>query len=53
VYAACHRQGGGESRKWILAKDDLSYHFSSSRFYENGIDEFGFLNNIFTIFNGD
>jgi putative transposase len=41
------------SGKWMLAKDDLSYHFSSSRFYENGIDEFGFLNNIFTMFDGD
>jgi putative transposase len=41
------------SGKWMLAKDDLSYHFSSSRFYENGIDEFGFLNNIFTMLDGD
>jgi putative transposase len=41
------------SGKWMLAKDDLSYHFSSSRFYENGIDEFGFLNNIFTMFDRD
>jgi putative transposase len=30
------------SGKWLLAKDDLSYHFSSARFYENGVDEFGF-----------
>jgi hypothetical protein len=41
------------SGKWMLAKVDLSYHFSSSRFYENGKDEFGFLNNIFTVFNGE
>jgi hypothetical protein len=32
---------------------DLSYHFSLVRFYENGIDRFGFLNNIFTMFDGD
>jgi putative transposase len=38
---------------WLLAKDDLSYHFSSSRFYESGIDEFGFLKNIFHLFDGD
>jgi putative transposase len=41
------------SGKWLLAKDDLDYHFSSARFYENGIDEFGFLKNIFTLFDGD
>jgi putative transposase len=39
--------------KWQLAKDDLSYHFSSSRFYETGIDEFGFINNLFQVFDGD
>ena len=38
--------------KWTLAKDDLDYYYSSARFYENGIDEFGFLNNIFTEFDG-
>ena len=38
--------------KWILAKDDLDYYYSSARFYENGVDEFGFLNNIFEIFDG-
>ncbi len=41
------------SGKWHLAKDDLSYHFSTARFYENGIDDFGFLKNIFTLFDGD
>jgi putative transposase len=40
------------SGKWVLAKDDLDYRFSSSRFYEYGIDEFGFLKNTFTIFDG-
>ena len=39
--------------KWKLSKDDLDYHFSSARYYETGIDDFGFLNNIFNIFNGD
>ncbi len=41
------------SGKWQLAKDDLSYHFSSARFYETGIDEFGFLKNIYNLFDGD
>jgi hypothetical protein len=40
-------------KKWLLSVDDLGYHFSSARFYENGIDEFGFLKNIFTVFDGD
>ena len=39
--------------KWKLSKDDLDYHFSSARFYETGIDDFGFLNNIFKRFDGD
>jgi putative transposase len=41
------------SRKWLLAKDDISYHYSSARFYEFGIDEFGFLNSLYTVFDGD
>ena len=41
------------SGKWNLAKDDIDYHFSSARFYETGLDDFGFLKNIFTIFDGD
>jgi putative transposase len=41
------------SGKWLLAKDDLDYHFSSARFYESGEDEFGFLKNIFLLFDGD
>ena len=39
--------------KWKLSKDDLDYYFSSSRFYQTGIDDFGFLNNIFNVFDGD
>ena len=35
------------SGKWNLAKDYLDYHYSSARFYETGVDEFGFLNNLF------
>jgi putative transposase len=38
--------------KWTLAKDDLDYYYSSARFYDNGIDEFGFLNNLFNEFEG-
>ena len=41
------------SGKWKLAKDDISYYFSSARFYEYGIDEFGFLNNLYKVFDGD
>lgn len=41
------------SGKWLLAKDDISYHFSSAKFYETGIDDFGFLNNLYTVFDGD
>ena len=39
--------------KWTLAKDDLDYYYSSARFYENGVDNFGFLKNIFTLFDGE
>jgi putative transposase len=41
------------SKKWLLAKDDLGYHFSSACFYETCVDEFGFLKNIFQVFDGD
>jgi hypothetical protein len=39
--------------KWKLAKDYFSYHYSSVRFYETGIDAFGFLKNIFMVIYGD
>jgi len=39
--------------KWLLAKDDISYRWSSARFYEFGEDEFGFLKNLFWEFDGD
>ena len=39
--------------KWKLSKDDLDYFYSSSRFYETGFDEFGFLHNLFTVFDGE
>ena len=41
------------SGKWQLAKDYISYHYSSAKFYEFGIDEFGFLNNLYKVFDGD
>jgi putative transposase len=41
------------SGKWQLSKDDISYQYSSARFYEYGIDEFGFLNNLYKVFDGD
>ena len=39
--------------KWQLAKDYFSYHPSTTRFYETGVDEFGFLKNIFIALYGD
>jgi len=39
--------------KWLLSKDDISYQYSSAKFYETGEDDFGFLNNLFTIFDGE
>jgi putative transposase len=41
------------SKKWSLAKDDLDYYWSSARFYETGIDEFGFLKNLYSVFDGE
>ncbi len=41
------------NKKWQLAKDDLGYFYSSARFYETGKDEFGFLHNLFHVFDGD
>ena len=41
------------SGKWLLAKDDISYYYSSARFYETGIDEFGFLHNLYAVFDGE
>ena len=35
------------SGKWNLAKNYLDYYYSSAKFYETGVDEFGFLNNLF------
>ena len=35
------------SGKWGLAKNYLDYYYSSAGFYETGVDDFGFLNNIF------
>ncbi|MEQ1554582.1 MAG: transposase [Ferruginibacter sp.] len=41
------------NKKWQLAKDDLDYYFSSARYYETKKDEFGFLNNLYFIFDGE
>ena len=35
------------SGKWNLAKDYLDYYYSSARFYETGLEEFVFLNNLY------
>ena len=39
--------------KWFLAKDDISYYYSSATFYHNGTNDFGFLKNIYQVFDGD
>ena len=39
--------------KWRLAKDDINYYFSSARFYETGVDDFGFLTNLYAVFDGE
>ena len=39
--------------KWKLSQDDLGYYYSSARFYEMGIDEFGFLKDLYYLFDGD
>jgi hypothetical protein len=36
-----------KSFKRNLAKDYLDDYYSSAGFYETGVDEFGFLNNLF------
>ena len=41
------------SGKWRLAKDDISYYWSSALFYETGIDNFGFLSDIYKVFDGE
>ncbi len=41
------------SGKWQLSKDDLSYYYSSARFYHIGLDEFGFLSDLYSVFDGD
>ena len=38
---------------WSLSKYDLDYYYSSARFYETIIYEFGFLNNLYVVFNGE
>lgn len=38
--------------KWRLSKDDISYRYSSAKFYETGEDELGVLQDIFIEFDG-
>ena len=32
---------------WVLAKDEISYYYSSALFYETGQNDFGFLKNLY------
>ncbi len=41
------------TKAWRLAKDDINYYYSSARFYETGVDDFGFLKDIFLLFDGE
>ena len=38
--------------KWKLSKDDIAYPFSSALYYETGVDNFGFLNDLYEYFDG-
>ncbi|MEO7961288.1 MAG: hypothetical protein ABIR19_07070 [Ginsengibacter sp.] len=33
--------------KWTMAKDYLEYYYSSARFYDPDVDDFGFLHSLF------
>ncbi|WP_152266579.1 hypothetical protein [Agriterribacter humi] len=35
---------------WQLTDDPVKYYYSSAKYYETGIDDFGFLNNIVDMF---
>ncbi len=35
---------------WQLTDDPVKYYYSSAKYYETGIDDFGFLNNIMDMF---
>lgn len=39
--------------KWRLANTDIEYPYSSARFYETGVDDFGFLSDLYTVFDGE
>jgi putative transposase len=38
---------------WRLAKDDISYYYSSAMFYETGLNDFDFLKDLFAVFDGN
>lgn len=39
--------------RWMLVDHEWDYFFSSIRYYECDVDDFGFLNNVFAKFHGD
>ena len=41
------------SGKWGLSKNDISYYYSSARYYETGVDDFGFLCDLTSAFTGN
>ena len=41
------------SGKWRLSKDDIGYYYSSAKFYETEVDDFGFLKDLSTVFSGN
>jgi putative transposase len=38
---------------WKLSKVDFDYYYSSAGFYETGVDDFGFMNDLYSEFDGD
>ena len=36
-----------------LAKDDIGYYYSSAKYYQTGVYDFGFLNNVSKVFDGE
>lgn len=38
------------SERWQLCDDPVKYYYSSAKFYESGIDDFGFLTHIMEVF---
>lgn len=38
---------------WKLAREDIAYIYSSAKFYDSGNNDFGFLKDLFLVFDGE